>query len=180
MSDIVESTVSPSQIGRAQNEGASKLLRQGDKFLDLVKIAKRQKALIYCILGYILALVALVGMGFANSPILAIFGYLIYFAIGITSLVCFVRLALAVGHHVVVIVIACLASIIPLVGLLVLLSVNGRASMFLKMGGAKVGLLGVSERELVKLYAGACSNCGYSLRDLQGNLCPECGKPVTM
>lgn len=179
MPDIIEPIVSPSQIGREQPEGASKLLRHGDKFLDLVKIAKGQKALLYCVLANILALVTLVGLGAANSSILAIFGNLIYFGMWIASMVFFARLALATGHHIVTVVIACIAMIIPLVGLLVLLSVNGKASMLLKMGGARVGLLGVSAREMVKLYAGACSNCGYSLRDLTGTLCPECGRPVT-
>lgn len=180
MSDIVEPVVSPTQIGREQKEGASKLLRHGDKFLDLVKIAKGQKALLYCILANILVMFLFVGLAAGAPAGVAIFGNLIYFAMWIVSMVFFARLALATGHHIVTVVIACIAMIIPLVGLLVLLSVNGKATQYLKMGGAKVGLLGVSERELVKLYAGACSNCGYSLRDLQGNLCPECGKPVTM
>lgn len=160
MSDIVEPVVAPAQIGREQKEGASKLLRQGDKFLDLVKIARGQKALLYCVLANILALVALVVGGATQSPVMAIFGYLIYFAMWIASVIFCARLALAIGHHIVEVIIACACMIIPLVGVLLLLSVNGKATMLLKMGGAKVGFLGVSAREMVKLYAGACSNCG--------------------
>jgi hypothetical protein len=156
------------------------LLRHGDRFLDLVRIAKRQKAMLYCIFASIVATAILGWMAADGSPTLAVFGTLIYATIWIVTAIYFARLAIATGQRAVVVFFACIALALPITGLVVLLNVNRSATSYLQMGGVRVGLLGVSERELVKLYAGACSNCGYSLRDLQGNLCPECGKPVTM
>ena len=176
MNQIIDAVVQPEQAGLERGQSGSKQLRYGRRHLDLVRIAKRQRELLYCILGNIVASIAFVALS-QGSLTLMIFGNLLYFGMAVVSMVYFARLALAVGTHPVTVAIACAAMLLPLIGLIVLLVVNGRATLFLRFAGSKVGLLGVSNREMHKLYAGACENCGYSTENLAGDRCPECGMP---
>lgn len=178
MSQIVEPTVSrpASQIPIGQT--APRLLRQGSKLLNLVAIAKAQKGLLWLVLGLIMMYVVQFTVISAGSPALTLAFAALYFVVMLVSMFMVGRLARAIGYNWFVVVVACLLLVVPLINLLIILSVNGRASMLLKLTGVKVGLMGVSERDMPRLYAGACSDCGYSLRDLVGDKCPECGAPV--
>ena len=44
--------------------------------------------------------------------------------------------------------------------------------------GVSCGWLSVRASEAAKLYAGACSSCGYSLRGVGTTVCPEGGKRI--
>lgn len=159
MSEIIEPVVEPSQVGRQQPEKSSKLLRYGDQLLDLVKIAKGQRAFLYCLLGNILSSVLMILLT-QTSVVFAIAGCLLNSALAIVLIVLFARLALAIGHHLTLVILSAIFMLVPIVGLVPVLYANGKASVFLKMGGVRVGLLGVSEREMVKLYADAVRTAG--------------------
>ena len=100
-------------------------------------VAARQKAVIYCILANI----ALAVIGFGVPPQLKVFMLLPYLALVVVEAICFYRLASKFFHPVMA-VLMMIVLVIPLIGLLVLLTVNGRATKLLQQNGVKVGLLG--------------------------------------
>lgn len=110
---------------------------------DLREIAVRQKAIQFCILGYI---------GFAilaftlPQPLKAIAGLGII-ASAITGAVFVFMLAIAVYSSGLGIVLGIL-SLIPFLGVIVLLIVNGKATSVLRQHGVHVGLLGARMRDL--------------------------------
>jgi hypothetical protein len=104
---------------------------------NIEKVASGQKMIIYGILLYFLG----IGGQFAIGPIagLLVLGTLILGIIGI------VRLASGFNYSVLRIILLIIGMIIPLVGLLILLSLNARATKELRASGYKVGLLGASK-----------------------------------
>jgi len=104
---------------------------------DLREIATRQRAIMLCILGY----VVLVVLQFALPPEGRIVLGLAALAVCITAAVFVFMLALAVYNTATGIVLGIL-TLIPILGLIILLIVNGRATNILKSHGIKVGLLG--------------------------------------
>jgi hypothetical protein len=104
---------------------------------DLREIAKRQRAIQICILIYILAIVG----QFILPPQLRPFVGLAVLAVMITATVFVFMLAIALYNTGVGILLGIL-SLIPLLGLLVLLMVNGKATGVLREHGIQVGLLG--------------------------------------
>jgi hypothetical protein len=106
---------------------------------DLREIAVRQKAIMFCILGYI----TLVVLRFVLPP--EVYLVLVVVAIGviITAAVFVFMLAIALYNTGAGIVLGILA-LVPLVGLLILLIINGRATTELRIHGIKVGLLGAN------------------------------------
>ena len=93
--------------------------------------------IIYGILLYFLG----VGGQFVIGPI-AILLVLGTFILGIIGIV---RLASGFNYSVFRIILLIIGMIIPLVGLLILLSLNARATKELRASGYKVGLLGASK-----------------------------------
>jgi hypothetical protein len=109
---------------------------------DLRTIATRQKAIMFCILAQ-LALLA----RFALPPGLQIIFSLVSFAVAITGAVFIFMLSMAVYNTGAGIVLGILA-IVPLLGLLILLIVNGKATKILRENGIRVGLLGAKTNEI--------------------------------
>lgn len=106
---------------------------------DLRSVAKSQKGILVCILIY---LVAVFGQ-FALPPgIRSLVGFAVLI-VGLAGAVFVFMLAIKVYGTALGIVLGIL-SLVPLVGLLILLVVNGKATGILKQNGIKVGLLGAN------------------------------------
>jgi|GEM_PF-2350501 len=147
------------------------------KTIDLRTVAVIQRQLLWLILGMLVFGVGGVYLSFngmLSSPVALVLS-LVNWAIQIAALVQVCRLAHALGTNIVFVVILGVAMLIPLVNLLLLLSENGRATRRLKKAGLKVGLMGVPPEDLHRLKEGACNGCGYDLRGLDAQVCPECG-----
>jgi hypothetical protein len=106
---------------------------------DIREIAKRQRAIQICILVYICAVVG----QFIVPPELRIIPALIALVVIITATVFVFMLAIALYNTGVGIVLGIL-TLIPIVGLFVLLIVNGKATNVLRQHGVQVGLLGAN------------------------------------
>lgn len=150
----------------------------GKKRVDLVQVAKAQKFLLFGLLTMVVCYALVVGgaAGLGGDAALVILPLmLVYLAAIVCVIIGVIRLSKAVGTHIVLAIIAGILLIIPLFGLLIMLRENARATKALKDAGVKVGLLGVSKEEMKKLLLGVCPKCGYDLRSLPGQRCPECG-----
>jgi hypothetical protein len=110
---------------------------------NLRQIAWQQRALNICILGYICAVV----LSFVLPAELKLIAALIGFAAAITGAVFVFMLALSLYGVALGIVLGILA-LIPLIGLLVLLIVNGKATRVLRAVGVRVGLLGANPNDV--------------------------------
>jgi hypothetical protein len=110
---------------------------------DLRVIAQRQKGVIFCILGYFL----LVLSQFLLPPELRVVAMLAALAVSITAVVFVFMLSLALYGTGAGIVLGIL-TLIPIVGLIVLLVLNGKATNILKQHGVKVGLLGARASDI--------------------------------
>ena len=106
---------------------------------DIRKIAGMQRAVIYCILAEILIVIFRVAMN-GNLTARVLIG-LVYFAVGILAAVCIFGLAISLYNTALGIVLGVL-TLIPGIGLVVLLIVNGKATTILRQHGLKVGLMG--------------------------------------
>ena len=106
---------------------------------DLREIAVRQRAIMLCILAYI----ALVVLQFAIPPEMRIFLGIAVLAVGITAAVFVFMLALALYNTASGILLGIL-TLVPLLGLFILLVINQKATTILKSHGIKVGLLGAN------------------------------------
>jgi hypothetical protein len=102
----------------------------------------RQKAMLLCLLAQI----ALFVLQFVVPGIRPILG-LAYLAVGITAAVFVFMLCLTVYNTAVGIILGIL-TLIPLIGLFVLLVVNGKATKLLQEHGIKVGLLGANASQI--------------------------------
>jgi hypothetical protein len=100
-------------------------------------IAKQQRAIMICILAYIV----LVILNFVAPTIVALFVGLAALAVVVTSAVFVFMLAMTVYGTGAGIVLGIL-TLVPLVGLIVLLIVNGKATKILREYGINVGLMG--------------------------------------
>mgnify|MGYP006908249900 CR=1 FL=1 len=104
---------------------------------DVRKVAQYQKGIIVCILIYLLAV-----MGqFAVPPELRLFLGLGVFVLGIVGAVFVFLLAMKTYGTALGILLGIL-SLVPCIGLIVLLVVNGKATNILRQNGIKVGLMG--------------------------------------
>ena len=106
---------------------------------DLRRVATYQKGILVCILVQICAVIALL----AVPPDIALFVRLGSLVIAVASTVFVFRLAMNVYSTGVGIVLGILA-LVPCVGLLALLFVNGKATSVQRQNGIKVGLLGAN------------------------------------
>lgn len=110
---------------------------------DLREIAIRQKAIMYCILGEFVLLFAQFLVPAPFRPIML----LLFFGASITASVFVFMLAIAVYNTGVGIVLGIL-TLVPLVGFIVLLVVNGTATRILRSHGIKVGLMGANSSQI--------------------------------
>jgi hypothetical protein len=106
---------------------------------DLRSVAKYQKGILICILIYLLAVLAQFGIPAELRLVLAL-GVLV---VGIVGTIFVFLLAMKVYSTVVGVLLGIL-TLVPCVGLIVLLVVNGKATAILRQNGIKVGLLGAN------------------------------------
>lgn len=104
---------------------------------DLVKVAKYQKGILVCILVYIVAVAGQFALPPQLRPLLGL-GVL---AVGLIAAVFTILLAMKT-HGTLLGIILGLLCIVPILGLLILLVVNQKATNVLQRNGIKVGLLG--------------------------------------
>ena len=110
---------------------------------DLRSVAKFQKGILVCILIY---LIAVIGQLALPPDIRPLIGIAVLIA-GIVGAVFVFLLAIKVYGTGLGILLGVL-SLVPCVGLIVLLIVNGKATGVLKQNGLKVGLLGANLSEI--------------------------------
>jgi hypothetical protein len=110
---------------------------------DLRVVATRQKGLIFCILAYLLAVAA----QFALPEELRLLAALFALAVVVAAVVFVFMMALELYGVGIGIVMGVL-TLIPLVGLIVLLIINGKATKLLRRHGIKVGLFGADSRQI--------------------------------
>jgi hypothetical protein len=106
---------------------------------DLRSIAKSQKGILICILVYLIAVFGQFALSPELRPLVGI-GVLL---VGLVGAVFVFMLAIKV-YGVGVGILFGILSLIPLIGLIVLLIVNGKATGILKQNGIHVGLLGAN------------------------------------
>lgn len=154
--------------------------RHQSREIDLVLVARRQRFLIWCILFEVLLNCILPIGGFRILPSGLPASYVLF---GLTVMI--VHLCVVIGmlmlmsalrRHIIWRILFAVLLVVPLIGLLILLSVNGHATRVLKAANIKVGLMG-ADIEAVKRRVSMhlCDNCGYDLTGNVSGICPECG-----
>ena len=108
--------------------------------VPLKKIATQQRTIMFCILGEIILMIALMSLA-KTSPFVAMACALGYWAVVITAVVFIFMLSITLYNTGTGVVLGILV-LIPVVGLIVLLVVNGKATKTLREHGIKVGLMG--------------------------------------
>jgi hypothetical protein len=122
--------------------------------IDVGEIARRQRAVMYCMLFYILLVL---GNFFVTMPknrqagdgseFIALMLSVCALLAMITSAVFVFRLAMVVHNRGTGIVMGIL-TLVPLLGLIILLMVNGKATALLRRHGIRVGLMGADPRQI--------------------------------
>ena len=112
---------------------------QGPK-LNLRQVAMQQRAINLCILAEIIIVIAEIATR-ASVPMFAMLMALAYVGVAVTGAVFLFLLAISLYNMGAGIVLGILA-LVPILGLIILLIVNGRATAVLRQHGIRVGLLG--------------------------------------
>ena len=110
---------------------------------DVREVASRQRAIMLCILVYLIAVVCQFALPVTMRWVLG----LGIFALGIVAAVFIFMLAIKLYSSGLGIVLGIL-TLIPVVGLIVLLIVNAKATRLLKAHGIRVGLLGANPGDI--------------------------------
>ena len=110
---------------------------------DLRTVAVRQKGVIYCILGYLVMAL----LQFILPPELGLLAALLAIGASITAAVFVFMLAITLYGTAVGIILGIL-TLIPLIGLIVLLVVNTRATRVLRENRVHVGFMGARLKDL--------------------------------
>ena len=116
----------------------------------IIKIARHQRWLITVIIARIILLAVNFATMQKTGPSIKILILAIVIGLSFAAIRAVAILMTSMGDSVALVVICCILLIVPLIGLLVLLSINGRATKALKAAGLRVGLLGVDLSELDK------------------------------
>jgi hypothetical protein len=66
----------------------------------------------------------------------------------------------------------------PPFNVLLAIGLDRDARRIFERAGVRTPLWGLGSRLRLQLREGACTHCGYSLRGLTPDVCPECGVPV--
>jgi len=104
---------------------------------DLLKVAKYQKGILVCILVYILAVAGQFALPPQIRPLVGL-GVLV---VGLIAAIFTILLAMKTNGTGLGIILGVLC-LVPILGLLILLLVNQKATTVLQLNGIKVGLLG--------------------------------------
>ncbi len=113
-------------------------------------IAVSQRRVMLCVLGYLGLVIGSLFFGGSESATMVV--GLIGLIIVIAGLVSVVQLAYRIKSTTAAVIVGVL-SLIPLVGLITLLVVNGWASKELKKAGFRIGLLGASPGKVLEAMA---------------------------
>ncbi len=158
---------------------------RGKKRISLRGVARGQRRLLLAFLAMVLmyiGAIVFVNLRSSVTPDMAVVlrGFLsVGFVVsGVVVIVFAAMLNVAMGRNIVMVVIGSLLMVVPLIGLLLLVSTSSHATKLLKKHGVKVGLLGPSASEVERLVDGACDSCGYDVRGLSSERCPECGGEI--
>lgn len=130
---------------------SSQSISQGPSIADLnhlLGIAKAQRGLMLGILGYLASIVLVFVLGMNSEGSAAIPGLLMLIS-GLFALVFLIVLTYRMSGVIFAIIIG-ICSLIPFVGILVMLVISGRASKKLKQAGFKIGLLGADITQIKK------------------------------
>lgn len=147
------------------------ILRGG---VDLAAVADRQRQLLLSILLTIGAQFVLLTLRWPRGP-----AVLILVAQTAVFILCVIRLLTALRTNPGWITLAVLLMLAPCLNLLVLLIINGRASVLLQRAGVKVGFFGTTGEEVRRRLAPYyCAQCGSSLMGETSSRCPECGTTI--
>jgi hypothetical protein len=112
--------------------------------LKLHDIAFRQRAIMLCILAEILCMVLSIASPIHAIGLIALLGF---YAAAITASVFVFMLAIGIYNTALGIVMGIL-TLVPLLGLIILLVVNQKATSILRRHGLKVGLLGANPNQI--------------------------------
>jgi hypothetical protein len=112
---------------------------------DLRKVAGYQRAILICILIYIVAVIGQFAIPPAQRPILAV----VIIGVGLVATVFVFMLAMKVYSTWLGVLLGIL-TIVPCINLLVLLAINTKATNILRQNGYKVGLLGADMSQFSK------------------------------
>jgi len=149
--------------------------------VDLREVAKRQRSLLWFILGLLLFQLSILTDALGLPPVFMLPVVIVYWLLLISIVVSVLRLLAGLRVHAIWHILCALLLIAPCINLLVLLVVNGRATRALKDAGLHVGLMGVKDDQLLrKLSVHLCRQCGYDLTGNVSGRCPECGTPVAL
>lgn len=144
--------------------------------VDLIKVATRQRSLIWLILLSILAMVGFIALLSVNTVAGIILGGLLV-VFQLLALIQTFRLSAAMKSGYIMPVLLIFGIVIPFLGLIMLLLISGQANGLFKAAGVKIGFMGVPKSEYPKLTKGNCPGCGYSRDGLEPlQTCPECGR----
>lgn len=146
--------------------------------LDLELIAKRHTELLIVLgamlISLVLSVLAALYIGSA-TPAASMVINLIWLLFLIAAVVAVVRAQMAMGAGVLKMVLYALVTIF--ISILALIANLSQAGTILRLGGAKIGFVGVSASERAKLRRGHCRGCGYDRRGLEMlQACPECNR----
>ena len=146
--------------------------------LDIRKLARRQRWMIWLIL---LAIVwqLLGAFLFWHRAVGHVSFLAIHLAAYLPLVVGLVLLLTAQGKHILMIIIGGLLMFSPCASLLLLLLVNMSVTNTLRNAGLRIGLLGVKKEDMERLLNfELCFGCGYNLTGNVSGRCPECGRPI--
>ncbi len=146
--------------------------------LDLEKIARRHTELLAVLGMGVLTIIASIGVGIGfgiDSFASDITFTAVYWLLIAAIIVVVIRAQLALGTGVLMVVFYAIVTL--LFSILILLVSLSQAGTVLRLGGARIGFLGVSASERAKLRPGHCRGCGYDRRGLELlQACPECNR----
>lgn len=111
--------------------------------INLRQVATAQRGIMLCILAeFIIGILRVAGVT-GGVPIMVIGLTLVYFAVAIVGAVFLFKLAILLYNTGVGVVLGIL-TLVPLLGLIILLVINGKATNLLRQHNIKVGLMGAN------------------------------------
>lgn len=111
---------------------------------DVAATARNHRFVMYCMLGMIGSIAAILMLGLAGGEALVALLWLPYAASAIAALVFMCLTLIAMRVHVALIILSAVLMLVPCVGVIALLVVSQIVQARLRSAGLKVGLLGVS------------------------------------
>lgn len=147
--------------------------------VDLLRLAKAQRLLIWCCLGRLAAeIILLRAAALSRSGPGELLAW-IYAVVILATVVMIARVARAYGMNPFAALLISIPLAAPCVGTLVLPLLNDAVTRTLRRAGAPVGFMGVSPAGMHRLLLNGCPYCGYDVRGITLAVCPECGNSLS-